>query len=1325
LNQSRSFGSQPSIVSKNLSTDTGVVSTTVISTVPSWKSTATAKTKKDGVVTNTTNQTGSTVYGSPIPAWKKKLLEQQRLQQQQQQEKATQSIPKWKLKQLERMQQQQQQEHMTTATIASTTGATEKPSSDLSNNHSIPIVASPSDERHDNDIIAMEVDHVIATALSNVATTTVVNDETTANVVAVTQTKHDSSRKSSATTSITNKWSSTPPTQNIHIQSAKDAINSRPRLLLGASPDTNSFGTRGGTPQQPSDTKLVSSSKSSWINKTQPTNSNTRNETDMIVGAVPSDDTVSIPSPEKDDPAEQSGIGESTSLLSPRRRGDITVNTAVDHNNIDNNNNETTVGRTKQWESPRTARLEAMKANGNHTASNNSAFTRPGSVGKASPVVIPKSLPSQSIQSVKTTKKWQPPKKAEVTKSAFRTTVPDVASETSERIERPVPYEKGSPAPMHTEPTKKSSVAEMKAKLWGTGKSEKLVVAPVHKSIPVIRDAGDNQSDLTNHADPKDDSTNSFGSPIRTNANNERVISVTPPKPNHTTFKSVATTTDHSILPNYTRGRPDVCTPNGPLPPQRSAAMGGRIDHQQLPPRRNLDTLWMKSLEQTTSADDTVVAPSDTISDDTMIHPSNDARTEVDSTVHDSKVVYSESYIEGLQNDPGLSPPPPPPEKNSHHRSPSIGDFQVSTNPIVKETVVEDVSNELIVSSPPVSPRMSRPTDPISPTIRPAVMPKWDDFPPPKSGSISPTTSRRLLPPKLPPTSPVATEKKESQDRFSEMIDCPPLDQYEKWGNDADITGPKEFVDVVQAQPVSPRSKHDRPWTKDANTLTPSTWMKPKADPPIETISSTPNRQTRANPPSTSAGRVGEEKKSSEDVFFQAQSPSSLMRMAADSIHAVDYDKAVQGLQRPSSMDEDDESLLSAATPGSTIPAVLPPEFEKAMSDTEGQEHRVHVPVFGDPTSFGAAGGEVVAEPSVRVADRAKALASWNGGLGVSPSRPVDAEQEIAPTLSPIRREESESEVEGMSPRVTKRGFGLDDWKRTKSFDSKAELETSSDFWQPSNLDNQSQVDERDWSKCDPDVSGSNLSQSDSLNKETGSTLASIPVPTAHEPKRNTPPLLEKSKMDTDSRPKMTWKKKPLVPKPDGSSVPPRPTPKTGSVKARKLDIDTSKAPVSQLSIQSNNPIPSTTPDDNINSFDPFDPFEFSFNNGNDKVEFTEVTEFSDGTDFFSASDPFHIDPSSFAVVQEPKALTFTTATTTTTNTQPTLVAPPSNGDDDVDDDGMDADVEYEEEYLYESEYPPTLSGLNPPTSGSNLSQYEVWSYDADTSNLQDGAVEI
>ena len=1097
---------------------------------------------------------------------------------------------------------------------------------------------SPSDERPDD--VAVAVDQVIASCvLSNAA---VLDDSVT-----TTTTKH-----SPTTASRTKKW--TPPKTT---NPSKTAGVGRPKLRLGASPDV-----------------MESKTKAPWVHPKSlpshdtppppPTASSSLSTMDLVGAA--SEDTVSIPSPGKDDPAEQSGIGESTMLLSPRRRGDLAISTV--------DTSSTTVGRSsKPWESPRTARLEAMKANQTNTTPS-SAFSRPGPKEKASPVVVP----SQFVPSPEpiTTKKWQPPRKETPKPTTFAPVVKDTA-ESMERMDTLASTTESSTVESTTEePNKKSSVAEMKAKLWGTGKTEKLVVAPVSKDAPDIRNV------------------ESFASPTRSNANQERqqAISMTPPKPNSAASKSVVPASK-AIPSSFTRGgRPDVCTPNGPLPPQRSNLR----NDQQSPPRRNLDTLWMNRLEQANHESVAAAAQPEVISHETPMDRHSDEPDDIPldnrfgPSVYDNDAVYAGNtveFTEHRENDSVLPPPPPPAEKSSHYRSPSVGDFQVAANQSVKETV-DDVANKF-VSSPPVSPRVSRPSDPISPTIRPAVMTKWDDIPVPlsHSDSVSPT-SRRLLPPKLPPTSPVATEKKEGKGNFSEMIDCPPLDDSEKWGTDADMTGPKELMDSLP-QPLSPRPKQDRPWKKDANTLSPSTWMKPKADPPTDT--STP---TRVDPPSS----VEEEKKTGDDALLQVQSPSSLMRMAADSIHAVDYDKAVQGLQRRSIMDEDEDSLLSAATPGSTIPAVLPPEFEKTISDTEGYDQKAHVPTFGDPTSYGAAGGDTVAEPPVRVADRAKALASWNGGLGVSPTRTGHSDNEIAPTLSPIVREESESEVEGMSPRITKRGYGLDDWKRTKSFDSKSEFETSSDFWQPSNIDNQSQIDEKEWSRFDPEVDGSNIGRSNSTNQDVVSSV-STPAPavaSTQELKKSTPPLLEKSKMDTGSRPKMTWKKKPLVPKPDGTSIPPRPVPKSaGSVKSRKSDISQKTQ--------------STANHDNTHNFDPFDPFEFSFNNGNDKVEFTEPTEFSEGTDFFSAGDPFHMDPSSFPKLQEQRPPTTNTATHVTP-------APPSGSEND---DG-DADAEYDDEYVDEEEYPPALYGLNPP-SGSTLGQYEVWSYDADTSNYQDG----
>ena len=154
------------------------------------------------------------MYGSPVPAWKKKLLEQQRLQQQEQ-EKAAQAIPKWKLKQLEQKQQQQQQH--------------QEVNTDDAPHHSVmaadavaavtmeSLVTSPSDERLDHGPV---MDHVIVTARSNV----VVRDNPVEPVVNT----NDNTKK---------KWSPPPnPTKE---------SSGRPRLRLGASPESDAFGIRG------------------------------------------------------------------------------------------------------------------------------------------------------------------------------------------------------------------------------------------------------------------------------------------------------------------------------------------------------------------------------------------------------------------------------------------------------------------------------------------------------------------------------------------------------------------------------------------------------------------------------------------------------------------------------------------------------------------------------------------------------------------------------------------------------------------------------------------------------------------------------------------------------------------------------------------------------------------------------------------------------------------------------------------------------------------------------------------------------------------------
>jgi hypothetical protein len=167
----------------------------------------------------------------------------------------------------------------------------------------------------------------------------------------------------------------------------------------------------------------------------------------------------------------------------------------------------------------------------------------------------------------------------------------------------------------------------------------------------------------------------------------------------------------------------------------------------------------------------------------------------------------------------------------------------------------------------------------------------------------------------------------------------------------------------------------------------------------------------------------------------------SLTQMAANSSHAVDYEQAMRGLEKTSVSYDDEESNYSGGTGGTggAIPVDLPPEFARAIAQDQASEIKAvpsekrsnmnevtqliskarelqakalsrekldkachglnqtlgslgvdsdgHSIVFGDPNTYGTAGGDAGQTPP-RVADRAKAIANWKGGLGVKP-RPI------------------------------------------------------------------------------------------------------------------------------------------------------------------------------------------------------------------------------------------------------------------------------------------------------------------------------------------------
>ena len=141
-----------------------------------------------------------------------------------------------------------------------------------------------------------------------------------------------------------------------------------------------------------------------------------------------------------------------------------------------------------------------------------------------------------------------------------------------------------------------------------------------------------------------------------------------------------------------------------------------------------------------------------------------------------------------------------------------------------------------------------------------------------------------------------------------------------------------------------------------------------------------------------------------------AKGSPNLVQLAADSIHAIDYDQESYDALRSRS------PSMETDHPQSAIPdeSSLPPEFVSSASNSQRQEQqgaRVTPPpphlmqqnrqseygppvgatrmdggeVLGDPKSFGTAGSEDPGHETPTVADRAKAIAMWKGGKGPKP----------------------------------------------------------------------------------------------------------------------------------------------------------------------------------------------------------------------------------------------------------------------------------------------------------------------------------------------------
>lgn len=219
--------------------------------------------------------------------------------------------------------------------------------------------------------------------------------------------------------------------------------------------------------------------------------------------------------------------------------------------------------------------------------------------------------------------------------------------------------------------------------------------------------------------------------------------------------------------------------------------------------------------------------------------------------------------------------------------------------------------------------------------------------------------------------------RKKQQGRFALIRATASVDSIELEPIGGTYFGANNDGEDDEAKAEQERNQHQHPWEKDINTLSPRTWQKRQ---PGETT--TPTAQN-----ATIRGDFAEEKKSTlgDEAASGNLSPNSLSRMAADSIHAVDYNQAVRALEPKRSVSYDDER--SGGTVGN-IPAVLPPEFANSLSKGaiyDASDEATSDVVFGEPMTYGAAGGDNISHQAPAVADRAKAIEDWKGGHAEKP----------------------------------------------------------------------------------------------------------------------------------------------------------------------------------------------------------------------------------------------------------------------------------------------------------------------------------------------------
>jgi hypothetical protein len=629
-------------------------------------------------------------------------------------------------------------------------------------------------------------------------------------------------------------------------------------------------------------------------------------------------------------------------------------------------------------------------------------------------------------------------------------------------------------------PKKASSIEDMKAKLWGSGSGGKLIVSQ------------------PNHATQQQQSAwvdiSSSAPSVVTVENGSNVES-----PEQSLVQSELFTSPERAV----RGQPDVSTPYGPSLPERDLEPIPSMAVAPVPEQKPILESFDGNATVFQSDDSFVVDPPRPKQSYVVSPPKSESwvarrMKSLPPSPHlggkswPKLQVKKEERQRDLKVDTSVAHEPKRPAAALiHYRSPSVGDFQLSNGqPSDTSVDVESpaetrptstVEKPLVLRSPSMGDSPIETAKGLSgeeTTMVPEEFPS--SLSPHSTENAAPveeasTPPKQLSSPPPPPQPPrISDINQEEKDHESSPTAIIP----EKKSPTKVPTTNHPSVASLTLPPISPREKV-RPWNKDVNILSPKSWQKRSMD--IDALSITS--------PSAPVRRLTtdsqDEKQSFEERFMAVQkSPSSLGQLAAQSIHAIDFEKTVRSIPKRTLSEETDGSVNSTENEGSAIPASVPPEFSLAVSETLDKKAQRERPteeskdespiIFGHEKLIAKVDSDRGTTKPIHVPDMAKALTNWNGGLGVIAPKINKQEiyrREITRESSPLRRTKSEESEfsDVIFSGFKKRGVAIEDWQRTKSFDSDCRRSQhdnahSSDFWMPAKLDD-SVADENEWAR--------------------------------------------------------------------------------------------------------------------------------------------------------------------------------------------------------------------------------------------------------------------